>query len=297
MTVRELYQQYLQQLQKIYSAAEAANITALVFESKAGLLRSDVIINPKQVLAPSISAPLQICLQNLLQHQPVQYVLNEAWFCNMKLKVDENVLIPRPETEELVQLVVSEYNAETANTSEASKPADETASQLTMLDVGTGSGCIAIAIKKHLPGVAMNAIDVSIEALSVAKKNASTQQVEIAFTPLDFLDETTWQQLPVFDAIISNPPYIPLNEKERLDKNVTAYEPHTALFVPDNDTLIFYKKIADFAKHHLAINGKIFMEVHEDFGAATAAVFTGYYKAAIKKDMFGKERMLVVSRS
>lgn len=297
MTARELYQQYLKQLQKIYSAGEAATITGWVFESKAGLLRSDVIKNPKQVLVPSIAAQLQICLAGLMQHQPVQYVLNEAWFCNMKFKVNENVLIPRPETEELVQLVVSEYKAFLTITDLAAQPADETPRQLTMLDIGTGSGCIAIAIKKQLPGVAMHAVDVSTLALSVAKENASTQQVEIAFTPLDFLDETTWQQLPLFDAIISNPPYIPLNEKERLDKNVTAYEPHSALFVTDNDSLIFYRKIADFAKNHLAINGKIFMEVHEDFAAATAVVFTGYHKSAIKKDMFGKERMLIVSRS
>lgn len=287
MTVKELYRQYLQQLKQIYSAGEAAIITCWVFETKAGISKGDVIKNPDHVISMAIVSQLQFCLGALLQHQPVQYVLSEAWFCNMKLKVNENVLIPRPETEELVQLVVSDYK----------NKFETTATQLKMLDVGTGSGCIAIAIKKQLPAVAMHAIDVSAGALPIAKENALLQQVEIAFAQLDFLAETAWQHLPVFDVIVSNPPYIPLNEKEKLDKNVTAYEPHTALFVPDNEPLLFYKKIVAFARQNLSANGKIYIEVHEDLARQTAAVFDEYFKATIKEDMFGKERMLVVTRS
>lgn len=297
MTAKEIYRQYLQQLQQIYNANEAAVITDWVFESVGGLQRFDIIKNPDQPIKRKISTQLNLSLASLLQHKPVQYVLNEAWFYKMKLKVNENVLIPRPETEELVQLVMDDRrNEENVSVLAGSKQSSGPRHQGSMLDIGTGSGCIAIAIKKNLPTLMVHAIDVSAGALLIAKENAAIQGVDIEFLQIDFLDETLWEGLPVFDAIISNPPYIPLNEKEKLDKNVTAFEPHSALFVPDNSPYLFYEKIAAFGKKHLNDQGKIYVEIHEDFAEETMNFFKQSYVVKIRKDIFGKERMVVASK-
>ena len=279
MTIKEQYHFFLQQIQAIYNLNEATVITDWVFESIAGIKRFDIIKDPDQQLHHSKIEKIQLALASLLEQKPVQYVLGEAWFYNMKLKVNEFVLIPRPETEELVQLVLSESLSSTT----------------TILDIGTGSGCIAIALKKNITDAIVTAIDVSNEALLVAKENAATQNIAIQFLRVDFLDEAQWPVLPRYDIIISNPPYIPVSEKDKLDINVTAFEPHQALFVPDNSPLLFYKKIAEFASTHLNPGGKIFMEAHEDFANETAALFLEQFKTVtIKKDVFGKERMVMV---
>ncbi len=303
MKNREIYRHYLQQLQKIYSANEAAVITDWVFERVAGLQRGDIIRSPDQTVVPEKLNQLNDCLTSLLEHKPVQHVLGEAWFYKMKLKVNEEVLIPRPETEELVQLVVDnlqrggsgEQTAISNQRSAQSMRSTNAIQRISMLDIGTGSGCIAIAVKKNIPGVSMTAIDVSEGALIVAKENAATQQTAITFLQVNFLDKNTWKDLAVYDVIISNPPYIPINEKDKLDKNVTAFEPHTALFVPDNEPLLFYKKIAAFGLLHLTGSGKIYVEMHEDFAEDTAEVFKKQYRVEIRKDIFGKERMLVAT--
>ena len=296
MTNKEIYRDYLQRLQQIYSTNEAAVITDWVFEKMAGLQRADIIKNPGQTIDPATSIHLNDSLEALLQHKPVQYVLGEAWFYKMKLLVNEQVLIPRPETEELVQLVINDWQY-SPGVNEFSEGTDtaQPGSRLSMLDIGTGSGCIAIAVKKYLTDTVMHAIDVSDGALLVAKENAINQQVNIEFLQVDFLDENSWKGLPVFDVIISNPPYIPLNEKDKLDKNVTAYEPTGALFVPDNKPLLFYEKIAAFGKDHLKEKGKIYVEIHEDFAKETTKVFEQFYSVSIKKDIFGKERMLIAA--
>ncbi|MDB5275483.1 MAG: prmC [Ferruginibacter sp.] len=282
MVVQQQYRFFLQQLQTIYTIREATVITDWVFESLAGTERFDVIKNPALLLSPLVEGQLDKALVALLQHTPVQYVLGEAWFYKMKLTVNEHVLIPRPETEELVQLVLDQVKI--YNTTPF------------ILDIGTGSGCIAIAIKKNMPAASVTAIDISMDALEIAKGNAAAQQTDIDFLAVDFLDENQWDHLPKFDCIVSNPPYIPLNEKDKLDINVTAFEPHQALFVPDNLPLLFYEKIAAFGKTHLNPNGTIFMETHEDFAKETASLFERDYKTVlIKKDLFGKERMVTAS--
>ena len=281
MTIKKQYHFFLQQLKAIYSQSEATVITDWVFESIAGLQRFDIVKDPQQLLTNSIAEQLQTALADLLLHKPMQYVTGEAWFYNLKLFVNEHVLIPRPETEELVQLVLDSSVAR-------SNPLP------TILDIGTGSGCIALAIKKNLPAADVTAIDVSKQALYIASINAATYDADIIFLKVDFLDESEWESLPMFDIIISNPPYIPINEKANLDTNVTAYEPHQALFVPDNAPLLFYEKIATFGIKHLNPNGQIFMETHEDFAKETAALFSENYKTVlIKKDLFGKERMVI----
>ena len=283
MTIKKQYHFFLQQLKAIYNTSEATTITDWIFESIAGVKRFDVVKEPDQLITSSTAEQLQIALNALLLHKPIQYVTGEAWFYNMKLLVNEHVLIPRPETEELVQLVLDSQIA-LSNSSQ------------NILDIGTGSGCIAIAVKKNLPAADVSALDVSKQALYIAAINAATYDADIKFIKVDFLDESEWASLPMFDIIISNPPYIPINEKEHLDTNVTAYEPHQALFVPDNTPLLFYKKIAAFGVKHLNPNGQIFMEIHEDFGKETAELFEKNYKdVLIKKDIFGKERMVVAS--
>ncbi|MEJ7588251.1 MAG: peptide chain release factor N(5)-glutamine methyltransferase [Ferruginibacter sp.] len=291
VTNREIYREYLQQLQVIYNPGEATVITNLVFESIAGLQRANIIKLPQQLVDPFILEHLIESLSELIQHKPVQYVLGEAWFYKMKLSVNNQVLIPRPETEELVKLIIDDHlpavnqNALTA-TSQMSP-----GKQLTILDIGTGSGCIAIALKKNLP-VTMTAIDISKEALLVAGNNAKDLAVEITFLHVDFLAEADWHKLPVFDVIVSNPPYIPLDEKSKLDKNVIAFEPHAALFVPKKNPLLFYEKIAAFGKKHLHEHGKVYVEINEKFAGASKEIFKRYDRVTIKQDIFGKDRFL-----
>ncbi len=280
--IKDLYRNFLVRLQKIYSLGEATAITEWVFEKMASLKRSDILKNPGKKITPAADKLIQETLQELLTHKPVQYVLGEAWFYRMKFKVNANVLIPRPETEELVEQLIADRK------SKLTDPA--------ILDIGTGSGCIPIAIKKNLPASKLNAIDVSKDALALAKENAALHNAHINFMLLDFLDESTWPSLPLFDIIISNPPYIPAQEKEKLAKNVTDFEPHLALFVPDKSPLIFYEKIAAFGRDHLLPNGKIYLETHEDYAKETAALFRACYQTVmIKKDMYGKERMVIIT--
>lgn len=282
MTYHKLYRSFLEQLQAIYNMSEASVITSWVFEKIAGIKKMDFIRH--QAMEPEIEVAdkLDAALQQLLQHTPVQYVLAEAWFYKMLFKVNDQVLIPRPETEELVNWVLDGYKKE------ATFPAS-----VSILDIGTGSGCIAVALKKNLPAATVTAIDFSAGALAIAKENALTNKVEINFFQLDFLNEQLWGTLPCFDMIVSNPPYIPISEKEQLDENVIAYEPHSALFVPDNKPLLFYEKIALFGKSNLKTGGSIYVEVHENYARQTAELFAGYkYDVETKKDIFEKERML-----
>jgi release factor glutamine methyltransferase len=282
MMIKDLYRNFLVQLQKIYSLGEATAITEWVFEKMASLKRSDILKNPEKQITPAADKLIQDTLQELLSHKPVQYVLGEAWFYHMKLKVNPHVLIPRPETEELVEQLIADRK------SKLTDPA--------ILDIGTGSGCIPIAIKKNLPASKVTAIDISKDALALATENAAMHNAHINFIELDFLDELTWNTLPLLDVIVSNPPYIPVNEKGELAKNVTDFEPHLALFVPDKSPLIFYEKIAAFGKKHLLPNGKIYLETHENFTSQTAALFRDYYQTVmIKKDMYGKDRMVIIT--
>jgi release factor glutamine methyltransferase len=162
-----------------------------------------------------------------------------------------------------------------------------------LIDIGTGSGCIPISLKKKLPQLAVTAIDVSREALQVAKQNAATLHADINFVELDFLNEANWNQLPVFDIIVSNPPYIKQSEEVNMHKNVLAFEPSLALFVPDEDALLFYRKIAAFAKTHLTLRGILFLEINEALGnEVTALLQTLGFETALRKDMQGRDRMV-----
>lgn len=282
MTIKDLYQEYLIELKDLYQTGEADAISKIMFEHFAKTSQSDMIVNAKNEINDDIQILLQNALAQLKQHVPVQYITGQAWFYNLSFEVDNAVLIPRPETEELVLEAIHFLKENT---------------EKKVLDIGTGSGCIPISIKKNVTKADVTSIDVSKSALDVAKRNAALNSVKIDFLKLNFLDENNHADLPSYNLIISNPPYIPEKEKDILDKNVTAYEPHLALFVPDNDHLIFYRKIVIFAANHLKINGRILLEIHEDFAAETAALFLAEkYTVEIKKDMQGKDRMLIIYR-
>ena len=280
MTVGENHQKYINALQTIYSEREANAITNLAFENILHLTKQNIITRFNEITDEKIELKLNDVLPKLLQHEPIQYIVENAWFYNLNFKVNNAVLIPRPETEELVYEAINFLK-----NNEEKK----------VLDIGTGSGCIPISIKKNIPNAIVHALDVSLAALSVAKENAFKNNVEINFIELDFLVDDDYIYLSTYDLIISNPPYIP--NTETLDKNVSNYEPHLALFVPENDALIFYKKIVVFAENHLEYGGKIMLEVHENLAKETAALFSNNnYEVKIKEDMQGKERMLIIGR-
>ena len=288
MTIDESYKHFVKDLQTIYDERESNNIADWVFEN-AGIKKLERITAKQQQLSNSTLTQLNNKLEQLLTHKPIQYVLEEAWFYKMKFRVNEHVLIPRPETEELVEWVVTEIR----NKKLEIRNKKVSNSTFTILDIGTGSACIAIALKRELQKAELYAIDISNDALLVAKQNAADQKAEINFLQLDFLNERQWSLLPSFDFIISNPPYIPENEKDKLAKNVVDHEPDVALFVTDNDPFIFYKKFASFADNHLKEKGKIFVEVHEDYSKGVQKIFEEKnFKIEIKKDIYGKDRMV-----
>ena len=283
MTIYEGYRFINEALYSVYDQREAGNIAGMVMEKITGMRKMDRLLYKEHILPEDQEGLLIRYTSLLLEHHPVQYVLNEAWFYGMPLYADENVLIPRPETEELVEWVVKDEGCR-----------EQVESVPTILDIGTGSGCIAIALKKNIPWANVHAADISSRALAVARKNARAQETPIDFLHIDFLDHDHRNALPLFDIIVSNPPYIPLKDKAAMHKNVVNHEPHSALFVKDNDPLLFYSAIADFAPRHLQPGGRIYMEIHESMGKAVKDIFVqhGFAQTVIRKDMQGKDRMI-----
>jgi len=292
MTIHEASLQLRFQLFHMYDEREAGNITDLVMEHITGWKKIDRVVNKTIPLSAQQEQMLKDFTKALLANKPLQYVLEEAWFYGMKLYVDENVLIPRPETEELVDWLIKEVQS-----SGFIVPGSQSGTK-NLLDIGTGSGCIPLAIKKSFPALKVHSCDISEGALNVAKKNAAAQQLNIHFHHLDILSETARNQLPVFDSIISNPPYIPQKDKTTMAANVLQYEPHTALFVDDNDPLLFYKAIAGFAASHLTKKGMVYLEIHEGMADGVIDVFKqkGFTRIELKKDLQGRDRMIRVEK-
>lgn len=279
MTIQEASRYSADKLTTIYEPTEAAAITDWLIEHLTGTRKTDRITLSKKELPADQQDQLETYLKRLLTYEPIQYVLNEAWFCGLRLYVDNRVLIPRPETEELVEWIITHCKFPI--------------SELNILDIGTGSGCIPIALKRRLGKADVWSCDVSTDALTVAARNAEDLGVIVNLVNLNFLSEAEREKLPQFDIIVSNPPYIPHKDKAEMHTNVLAYEPATALFVPDNDPLLFYKAIADFGKSHLNPNGIIYTELHKDISALAKEMFESRgYMVELKKDMQGVERML-----
>lgn len=284
MTYSQCEQHLKQKLQSIYDAGEAASVSDWLLEEYSGHNRHQRRLHASDIIPLPVLQHLETAMAALLQHKPLQYVLGYTYFYGLKFIVNENVLIPRPETEELVDWIVSDCK----NNFE----------KISILDVGTGSGCIPVSIKNKLPEATVRAIDISDTALQIAKQNALNNNTNVAFSQIDFLDKSLWNDFPKNEIIVSNPPYIPLKEKAVMDKNVTAWEPDTALFVPDNSPLLFYKNLALFGKINLQAAGAIYMETHKDYAKETASLFTDAgYSATLKKDMHGNDRMIKAERN
>jgi release factor glutamine methyltransferase len=286
------------ELGAVYETREAANIASMVLGNVTGLAKIDRLTKKEQPLVVQQLHHLTEIHHRLLQHEPVQYALGEAHFFGLNLFVDKHVLIPRPETEELVDWVIKDIRASGKNVFEqTSISADET-TELKILDVGTGSGCIALALKKNMPKAEVWACDISDDALNIARRNGSELDIRVDFVGLNFLDQFQTRQLPTVDIIVSNPPYIPLENKSSMHPNVLEYEPHTALFVPDDEAIIFYKALADFGKNRLYKNGCIYAEIHEDLAKEVIDVFEKEgYAVELRKDMQGKDRMVKAKAS
>ncbi|MBS1615327.1 MAG: peptide chain release factor N(5)-glutamine methyltransferase [Bacteroidetes bacterium] len=263
-------------LGKLYDEHEAAAIAHECLYHITGLDRLTRLTQKHQVLSPEQAAQFSKMKTGLLQGMPLQYLIGSAHFLGRDFTVSPAVLIPRPETEELVQWIL-----------EGTPPQQ-------ILDIGTGSGCIAISLALAWPACTLHAIDISTEALNIAKDNALQLGARLHFQQGDFLKTEQCEQLGQFDILVSNPPYIPVAERMSLHPNVREYEPGTALFVPSDDALLFYRAIADFGKGHLTAKGWIYCELHRDFAAEAAALFRqeGYEEVHVRKDMQGNERML-----
>lgn len=281
MTIHLAYQRLLAQLYEVYETREAANIADMVIEHVTGQRKIERIVYKDLPVSRKQQEQIEKIADELLNQRPVQYVLGEAWFMDMKLAVNEHVLIPRPETEELVEWIIKDLK-QSGN------------KRLSLIDIGTGSGCIPIAVKRKIPQVTASAIDISDDALEVAKLNSVAQNVMIDFLQLDFLNRINWSKLGSFDRIVSNPPYIKKSEESAMRNNVLRYEPHLALFVPDEDALLFYKAIAGFSQKHLKPGGNVYVEINEALGEPVIEVFrkNGFSNIILKKDMQGKDRMV-----
>jgi len=271
-TIQHAYQQFVQQLSRFQTEREAKSIARIVFEDAFRLFDF-------QSTQPFLEIEkLQTIQERLVKNEPVQYILGQADFYGLKFKVSPAVLIPRPETEELVYWILE--SVQTPN--------------LKILDIGTGSGCIPITLKKKIPTAEIIGLDISSEALAIAEQNALLNQTEVAFQQMDILIEENWNALPQFDIIVSNPPYIPYEEIGLMPKQVTDFEPNLALFVENDDALIFYSTIAQFAQQKLTPNGQLFFECNE-FNAKEVVVILkkmGFSQVILEKDMEGKERMV-----
>lgn len=290
MTFKEARKEISKQLSSVYDTDELMNIADLVLEHVTEQTRTEQVKNKKAYLTCTQLENLDAIIEKLKKNEPVQYVLGEAWFAGVKFKVNTNVLIPRPETEELVEWVVKEIWSQ-----EPACPVGRSGVRSnSILDIGTGSGCIAITLKKKLPESKVKAIDVCSETLFSASENAIELNADVEFALMDFLDEEKWNELGMFDIIISNPPYVKQSENATMHKRVTGFEPHQALFVSDNDALLFYKKLTDFSKTHLKSGGSLFVEINESLGKEVVNLFqaAGLKNVELRKDMQGKDRMV-----
>ena len=289
ITIKDVFEDY-KQLNKVYETKEIQAITLLAISEISGLSKASIKAFPERELSNEQTQKLKNTLTQLQTGEPIQYILGITEFYGLPFKVNPSVLIPRPETEELVEWILSV----------AGTRLPVAGSQFTgnILDIGTGSGCIAISLKKNLPQAQVSAIDISEGALQTAKENAELNEVEVNFIHADILNLQSEPRSPnlatAYQIIVSNPPYVTLDDKKQMHTNVTNFEPHTALFVPEHDPLIFYKAIADFALLNLTPNGMLFFEINENYGQETVKLLKdkGFISTELRKDMSGRDRMI-----
>ena len=280
MLLKEIKEIYHLELDSLFPKEEVDSFFYLVIGHYLGLERFVLVMEPNLVVSKEKEEHLFYALSQLKEERPIQYILGKAHFCDLEFNVDENVLIPRPETEELVYWVLDELQRQ------------DSTKEIKILDIGTGSGCIAIALAKNLPNAKVVAMDISQGAIQVAERNAKENKVDIAFIEADILTMLGFKG--EFDVIVSNPPYVRELEKMKMKNNVLDHEPRSALFVSDKDPLIFYKKIVQFAKGHLKKSGVLFFEVNQYLGEETKELLENgnFSDIELRKDIFGNDRML-----
>jgi len=277
MKIREYRNYFIETLTPIYDSGEAESFFYLVLEDQKKLKRIDLALQPEAIFSEAEITIWNEILEKLKQYIPIQYIIGKTFFFGLEFEVNENVLIPRPETEELVDWIIKNNPQKT---------------ELKILDIGTGSGCIAISLAKNLPNATVSAIDVSGEALATAKRNADINDVKVNFILQDILQTT--DLLQEFDLIVSNPPYVRNLEKEEIKQNVLDHEPHLALFVDDHDALIFYRKITKLAQKNLSKNGQLYFEINQYLSKEMMDLLEqyGFQQMELRKDIYGNNRMV-----
>ena len=267
-------------LKDIYPKSEISSMTRLIMERICGIPPHIYFFCKEKILSEEEKERIRMIVEHLKQSEPLQYILGVADFYSLEFEVNPHVLIPRPETEELVEQVIIDHEKQ----------------QGKILDIGTGSGCIAIALGKHLKNAELFAMDISKEALNTARRNAKRNGVAVTFIHTDILSPAKAEaDIPfLFDTIVSNPPYIKESEKKDIEDNVLKYEPHSALFVPDKDPLLFYRHIAKFGKKKLKRNGRLYFEINAQCGNATVDMLRneGYKNIELLQDLSGKDRIV-----
>lgn len=283
MKIIDLKVEFIDALSDLYPSQEVLSFFTILAEKHLDLSRLEVALKPNHSVSLTVSKKIKNAIQRLRKFEPIQYIVNEVEFYNLKFYVNRNVFIPRPETEELVFWIVDRH-----------KNRDSKLRRI--LDIGTGSGCIAISLAFNLPDCEVSAFDISSEALDVARKNAIINNVNVDFFKEDVLN---CKKLPKkYDIIVSNPPYIIENEKNKMQSNVLKYEPDIALFVNNDDPLLFYRKIAQLGQKHLISEGSIYFEINEYLGSELLILLKteGYKEITLHKDIFGKYRMVKCRR-
>ena len=292
MFLKEYKTTFFQELSPLYDEKEIESFFYIILESFHNKKRIDLALNPEMEMDALQLLRWESTLAELKKEKPIQYILGETEFYGLPFLVNKNTLIPRPETEELVELILNNIQ--------------HSSSIIQLLDIGTGSGCIAISLAKNLPNAQVSAIDVSEKALATAQKNAEINKVNVNFIQADILKVDDLKNLPTsnfqlptkYDVIVSNPPYVRNLEKAEIKPNVLEYEPHLALFVNDNDALLFYRKIAELAKKNLKENGKLYFEINQYLGKETVELLEnlGFKNVILKKDIYGNYRMISCSK-
>jgi len=284
ITLRAARQRLRQLLTPLYGERESTFIADWVLEQVTGWSKEYARMQPDAELSPTMAEYIDLHLKDLLRWRPVQYVLGEAWFMNMRFKVDERVLIPRPETEELVEWVTSSVKDEKLGK----------IGQRRILDIGTGSGCIPIALKANLPEASIWSLDASEGALALARENARILSADVHFLHLDVLKDDSLPAITEADIIVSNPPYVLEDDRADMRRNVIDWEPHMALFVEGSDPLLFYHRIADLGLLKLSEGGQVFVEIQETMSDAVVSLFRarGYREIEARRDLSGRDRMV-----
>ncbi len=299
MNIKQYRAQFIQELSLIYDIGEAESFFYLILEENHQLKRIDLALNPDFTFSNEEILIWNSILHKLKNEIPIQYILGKTSFYGLEFEVNSTVLIPRPETEELVDWIIQSWKSEVGSQKLSFDSDQNDNRKIKILDIGTGSGCIAISLEKNITNAQVFAIDVSEKALATAQKNAVINEAKVNFIQKNILEVVILSevdgQLPIyFDIIVSNPPYVRELEKQEIKKNVLENEPHLALFVEDNDALVFYKKIAELAQKNLSPNRQLFFEINQYLGNEMKELLEkmGFKNIELRKDIYGNDRMI-----